>query len=222
MKALFKASFTLLALCAITFSSHASVIIESAAEGGYGVTTGGATIETGQWIGFGFELTEQKSFTWGGAHVFSLWDDTTVFLAVVPLSGPGDLPDGNPFNPGEVLGSTLLSPLKNVPSGMQYNALPLTLDAGYYGVILGTGQLGATGTASAPSSGANILTDSFSHNSLGWDAAGFTRVRIALGDGTTPLSTVPEPSAALAVVALGLLCFGAHSTSKRLQRHSQN
>lgn len=207
---------TIIALCLVGVACQAGVIIESAAPGGYGVTTGGAAIHANQWAGFGFELTQETTITYGGAHIYSHNADTTVFLTLVPLDGPGDLPNGNPFDIGEVIGSTLLTPVTSSPSYMRYAELSLTLSPGYYGAIIGSGALGASGEVAAPDSGVNVLSDTFSRNSAGWNGFGFPLVRIELGDGPVP-SSVPEPASLMAFTGICFGFFGVHFISKRLR-----
>lgn len=78
----------------------------------------------------------------------------SLFLAVVPLATTTSLPIGGgtsttPFNSGEVVFQTTFT----LPSGFVGTAaIPLNLDLapGLYGFVLGSGQFGATGSASVP------------------------------------------------------------------------
>jgi hypothetical protein len=83
-----------------------------------------------------------------------------IFGAIVRLSSSTDFPDSaDPLSTADVLGHTLIN-LGLVDTDVSGTIGPVTLGAGNYAVIFGSGQFGATGSGGVDGS-ANIGTPSF-------------------------------------------------------------
>ncbi len=77
-----------------------------------------------------------------------------MFGAIIGLSSPTALPLGRPFNPGEVLASTIFT----APSFSDDVLIPLsvTLPPGDYALVFGSGLFGATGRGAMPLNNTDI------------------------------------------------------------------
>jgi hypothetical protein len=118
-----------------------TIIYESATLGPTGQFSG-YMLSGSQFLGSRFYLSEEREITAIGGH---LAEDIAgnLFGAILGLSSISDLPPGSPFIGFEVKASTVFDgPL---PSTDFRTPLSVTLPAGYYAVVFGSDELGASG-----------------------------------------------------------------------------
>jgi hypothetical protein len=118
------------------------MVFETAPLGPTGQTGGYALSDT-RYMGARFYFQRGIEVTQIGGHMSRLSFGGNLFGAIVPLSGPFDLPAGNPFIAGEVVASTVFDP--GYPSTDFRAPLSVTLSPGYYALIFGTNALGSIG-----------------------------------------------------------------------------
>jgi hypothetical protein len=141
-------------------SSHAGLIYQSALPGGYGGDSGstiGGYSGSGQILGAAFSLSESVHVDAIGGLFFSSPSNgpDDIFGAIVRLGSITALPTGNPFDLGEVVGSTVF----HVGSATAVDVsapLSLDLDPGNYAVVFGSGYFGAGGIAGASPAGGSL------------------------------------------------------------------
>jgi hypothetical protein len=169
-----------------------------------------------QFLGWRFQLNNTLQVTDVGGYLSSYGN---IFAAIVSLSSPTALPQGNPFLPGEILASTTFD------AGFQrqnvITPLSIKLNPGNYGLIFGSGLFSASGEGSmlfnfgdfpeasyfvwgrAPL-GASIRT--------GW-YNGASDVRFVVMGQSVTTTSIPETTPTLVLLATG--AFGAASMLKR-------
>jgi hypothetical protein len=136
----------LLALSSAT-GVQADTLYESATLGPTGTAPGGLEVSSPQFVGSRFFVSGTPTTTRVGGHLyetqFQPLGNHQIFGALVALAGPTDVPDSFDLSTPDVLGSTLLTlqPLSNDVSA----PLQVSLTPGWYAVIFGSGQFGATG-----------------------------------------------------------------------------
>jgi hypothetical protein len=118
-----------------------TIIYESATLGPIG-QAGGYAIDGTQFIGSRFYLSEQREITAIGGHLTE-WGGGNLFGAILSLSSINDLPAGSPFIAGQVKASTVFD--APFPSTDFRTPLSVTLPAGFYVVVFGSDELGASG-----------------------------------------------------------------------------
>ncbi|QXQ07215.1 PEPxxWA-CTERM sorting domain-containing protein [Sphingosinicellaceae bacterium] len=195
-----------IALLAVSVPANAAVIYQSAAYSGD--DSGEYILSADNFMGAAFTLTRTTTITGIGAQ-FGGFPGGSIFGAVVPLSSRAAFPAGASTALADIsLGHVVFA----VSQGTQDLVVPLslTLEAGTYGVIFGSGQFGATGFASLGDSNTPLGTPTLfrSFFSDGWAAFSDAGVRITV-EGTT--ASVPEPAA----WALMLTGFGLVGTTMR-------
>jgi hypothetical protein len=106
-----------------------------------------------QFLGWKFQLDSTLQITDIGGYLVSENSNPTsndqIFGAIVSLSSPTALPQGNPFLPEEILASTTFIPHSYLSPSDITVPLSVTLNPGSYGLIFGSGLFGASGSASA-------------------------------------------------------------------------
>jgi len=117
-----------------------TIIHESATLGPTGQTSGWG-LRWEQFIGSRFYVNQQVEVTAIGGHLTE-WTAGNLFGAIIALTGPDDLPDGSPFYSPEVVASTVFDP--GYPSSDFRTPLAVTLQPGYYALVFGTDELGAS------------------------------------------------------------------------------
>ena len=165
-----------------------------------------------QFVGTRFLLDDSVHIDAVGATLSSVTDGSSFFMGIIQLNGINDLPMGDPFTPEELIATTVITAGVAVDDYMA--PIDLILTPGYYGLIIGSGMYGTTGTGSMPSDNTG---SSFSRSRIGpddWTNWGdYGRGNRFLLEG----NVIPEPSSALltifGVVALTLL-------KNRTTRHS--
>jgi len=127
----------------------AALIYESAATGPTLQTSvGGTLIDDTFFTAVNFEVVAPVTTGSIGAHMIEIGSGSEpVFGAIVALTGPGDVPDSPNLSTPDVLGFTLINPPD--PSDNRAGNLRLTLSPGWYALVFGSGQFGATGEAGA-------------------------------------------------------------------------
>jgi hypothetical protein len=137
-------------------SATASIIYESATFGGG--STGGLSISQEQFVGARFTIDTPVHITAIGGDI-GAFPRGSIFGVILSLSGPNALPSGSPFDT-----TTIASVLFQAPFPSQDLTIPLssTLNPGIYGVVFGSGQFGATGSAFATTEGLSLPVFRFS------------------------------------------------------------
>ncbi len=137
-------TLTVLASGLLAQPSRADTIIhESATLGNTNPHAGvGISVNVAQFLGPRFHVEQRTQITAVGGH---LWNSgsNTFFAAILALSGPDALPTGSPINPSEVAASTVFDPGRIY--GDFSTPLSVILEPGYYGLVFGTDELGASG-----------------------------------------------------------------------------
>jgi hypothetical protein len=207
-----------LALSAVTLSApaKADVIYQSAAYTGQ--DTGEYIVTNYDLIGATFTVNATTEITGIGAQ-FGGYPSGTIFGAIVPLT-PGGLPAGSSQDLASIaLGHVVFS----VPAGTNGNPaladlvvpLSLTLQAGTYGVVFGSGQFGADGNGGLgylndPVGSPDLIRSFFSNDWDTFDDGAGIRI-VVEGDVVT---AVPEPST-WAMMILGFTGIGVMTYRRR-------
>jgi hypothetical protein len=181
------------------------------------------SVSANQYVGSRFTVTAATKLA-AAIGDFSAGSGT-LFVAVVPLASLTAIPVGTsavdtPFNAGEVLTSTLFT----LPSGFSGRVtVPLSADLapGVYGVVFGSGYLGATGSGSMLAYGNTTGSNGLHRNgpaggSFTWFNTSSVRWSVGLatvtGAGAAPAILVPPAATAIAVggrSALSVVSTGA-------------
>ena len=169
-----------------------------------------------QWVGARFSISQTTQVDEIGAN---LEGASTIFGAIVPLSGPNGLPT---FAPSQIQSFALANTVFSVTLTIQDYSAPLsvTLAPGDYGVVFGVGPFGAGGGANL--TGGNIPTGQGSFFSAlnvvsdSWhDQPTLTDLRIfVLG------TSIPEPSTWLLAATGGIVVGGATCTRRLSERRT--
>ena len=212
------ASFAV-ALCAVASTAHAATIFESA--------TGpfdkwaccvGSSISDTQFIGASFAISQATKVDAIGGHFNNFADypdfglGGAVFGAIVKLGSNG-LPVGDLSKLDGVLAYKVFTPDSGVDS---QTSIDVTLQAGQYGLVFGSGLFGADGRSSltfvqpgeaTTSNGAVMSLNNSSFPTWGWMDDTPNRFRLFVSG--SPVSSVPEPQAwwmlAVGVAGCGLV-----------------
>ena len=124
---------------------------------GQGQTNGGTTINECFWLAARFEISDSRRITSIGGHVKGLSSqDRSLFIALVPVSGPDGVPDPEL---SQVIFSTVFEAPFNDEPPYPYQVpdtiiqTDLILEPGWYAIVFGSGLFGATGSGWMPLSG---------------------------------------------------------------------
>ncbi|MCH8048210.1 MAG: tandem-95 repeat protein, partial [Planctomycetes bacterium] len=137
-----------------TQPGFSSRIYESTPQGSSG--GGGSGIDAAQFLGSRFfvDTTLRTGRIGGGIAGNAAAGNGKLFAAVVALSGPDDFPDSADLSTPDVLGHALLTiDASDFKSHLIAAPLDISLTAGWYAVVYGSGKFGATGSGSAPDTG---------------------------------------------------------------------
>ncbi len=203
----FSGAFALLALAAAP--AIAAPLYQSATY--TGTDTGEYILSANDLIGGVFTLTSASKITDIGAQ-FGGFPGGEIFGAIVRVDPTTGLPAG----PSTDIASIALGHALFAVSGGTHDqsvALPLTLTAGTYAVIFGSGQFGATGFAGLGCQNDPVGAPSLVRSFFGPDWGSFddNGVRVFVNGGA-----VPEPAS----WGLMLLGFGAVGAALRVRRRS--
>lgn len=202
-----------IALIGASLSSvaKAGTVYQSAAY--TGADTGEYILTSNDLIGAAFTLTQKTTITAIGAQ-FGGFPSGQIFGAIVPVSSSTLLPT---FTSSDIEANSLAHVVFSVPAKTAIDlteALSVTLNAGTYGVVFGSGAFGANGYA-----GLGFLNDPVGSPSLfrsffskDWEAFGDTGVRLFVeGDA---VGAVPEPTT-WAMMVIGFAGLGAITRYRR-------
>ena len=187
----------LAAMLIIIGQTHGLIIHETATLGATGHTAG-TTINPVQFLGSRFQIDTTTEVTHIGGHMGTVFGD--LFGAIISLSGSDALPSGNPFASSETVASTTFNP--GSPSSDFLTPLSVTLSAGYYALIFGSGQFSAIGQGFMTTNNFGIPGQQNSYlkwSSSGWDNASLTGTRFVVEG-----NPIPEPKT-LYLMRFGLL-----------------
>jgi hypothetical protein len=185
----------LVAIFTVAGQAHGLIIHESATLGPTGHTSG-LNISSVQFLGSRFHIDTTTEVTHIGGHMGITTGD--LFGVIVSLSGPNALPSGNPFDSSEIVASTKFNP--GSPSSDFLTPLSVTLSAGDYALIFGSGQFGAVGQGFMTTKNVDIPGQAsyFRWNSNGWSDGGFSSTRFVVAG-----NPIPEPTT-LCLMGFGL------------------
>lgn len=155
LRTLAKLSYVTVLACPTTIVGVASaqappvsVTLASASLGQTG-QTGGASINSDQFVGWRFEITEAFKVTEVGGHLLAVPSvPGDIFAALVKLQSIVALPQGEPFLPSEIVATSTFRP--TFPSSEVLTPLSAILQPGVYALIFGSGEFGTTGFGGLP------------------------------------------------------------------------
>lgn len=201
--------------------AHAAVIFESGTLGTTGIPysgLGGGTAPTGSAVspdvfsGVRFQVSQTVVTTRIGGHfVHDTRASSSFFGAIVQLDSSGDFPNSINLSTPDVVATSLLT-FPN-QSAETFGNLGAVLPAGWYALVFGSGQFGATGSGAAVLNNPDIGTPSYIARvpGSGWINVStlpgpFQNYRLVIeGD------VIPEPTTLVAAM-LGICClFGVRS-----------
>lgn len=134
----------LLAFVMLVSKAHAGLIFESGTGNFSAITDSAAFVDRNQFIGTSFTLLEPTHVDGIGAHFRNFSNAFgSLFGAIVGLDAAG-LPIGSKTSLENVFAVTVFSPLSSVDT---LAAIDVTLDAGNYGLVFGSGLFGADGSS---------------------------------------------------------------------------
>jgi hypothetical protein len=184
-----------------------------------GVDTGEYVVSDDRYFGVAFTLDRTTEITGVGGQ-FGGFPSGTIFGAIVPLPSATSLPS---FTPSEIEDNSLAHVVFEAPSvtsDLSEN-LDITLSAGSYGVVFGSGAFGADGAGGLGAQNDSIGSPSFftylsfDLDGNSWEPASLDGARITVSG----VSGVPEASTwammAMGFLGLGLLGYRGSSVSKR-------
>ena len=212
---LFLVATVFLALSAMQ-KAQAQLILESATLGPIGQGGAGPQIGGGAphdiYLGARFEVTSVTVVEHIGGH---LEGDGDIFGAIIPLSGPTALPSSSTVAPIALAGTTFVIPF---PSDDILVPLSVTLSPGWYALVFGSHEFGATGGGSMPINNTDTAQASYFFRTANgdWFDGGFNSTRFLV---TGPASIVPEPGSVALLTGLGVT--GSLFALRRLYRRKK-
>jgi len=163
-------------------------------------------------VGVRFHLEKPALVSEVGGHFVSLRSET-FFGVIVELTDENDFPDSDTLSTPDVLGTAELT--FPVSSGETFGDLNVSLDAGWYALVFGSGLFDAIGRGGAPANNPDIGSPEYIgfQPGFGWVSIGnvFFDFRFVVNG-----QLVPEPSA----IALATLALNLSLTSRRRARLS--
>jgi hypothetical protein len=189
-----------LAILAAPVCASAKVVLETATY--TGVDTGETIVQDGRFVGAAFTLGATEQITNVGAQ-FGGFPGGTIFAAIVPLASQTSLPS---FAPSDIAANAIADVVFSVPMAVAIDySVPLnvTLPAGSYAVVFGSGAFGADGFAGLGEQNDVVGSPDWKSTLFDntWSADSLDGVRITL-------TTAPEPSTS-AMLIIGFAGLGA-------------
>lgn len=207
----------LFGVASISIEASAYPIYQSASGGSADCSSGGSVIDSAQYLGVHFSLTSTSTLSGVGGQVCGVSASDDFFAAVLPLNGPNALPT---FDPLDIIANSLASTLFTPGDTGADTTIPLsiTLGAGDYALVFGSGLLGATGFGWMPNTNTDLPGASYFSADLSvptWYGDNFSGARFfVLGT-----NTVPEPGTlTLALLGLGCGVLARRRHAKRNRR----
>jgi hypothetical protein len=189
-----------LAILAAPVSASAKLVLETATY--TGVDTGETIVQDGRFVGAAFTLGGTEQITSIGAQ-FGGFPSGSIFAAIVPLASQTSLPS---FLASDIAANAIADVVFSVPMAVAIDySVPLnvTLSAGSYAVVFGSGAFGANGFAGLGEENnavgsTNWMSTLFDNT---WSEDSLDGVRITL-------TAAPEPST-WAMLIIGFAGLGA-------------
>jgi hypothetical protein len=197
-----------LAILAVPVSASAKLVLETATYTGN--DAGEYIVQDGRWIGAAFTLSSTQQITSVGGQ-FGGFPGGMIFAAMVPLASQTSLPN---FTPSDIETYAIADVVFSVPQAVAIDytvPLSVTLPAGSYAVIFGSGAFGASGFAGLGDLNDVVGTPNWANTFFddAWDADSYDGVRITL-------TAAPEPSTwAMLLVGFAGLAFVSNSRMRR-------
>ncbi len=203
-----------LAILAAPVSASAKLVLETATY--TGVDTGETIVQDGRFVGAAFTLGAPEQIASVGAQ-FGGFPSGTIFAAIVSLASQTSLPS---FLASDIAANAIADVVFSVPQQgpeggpIDYNApLSVSLPAGSYAVVFGSGAFGADGFAGLGEDNnavgsPNWISTLFDNT---WSADSYDGIRITVT--AAGAGAAPEPST-WAMLIIGLAGLGA---AKRLR-----
>ena len=173
-------------------TAPAAVVYESATPAGV-PTTAGYMIAADNFLGVRFQLTQPTLITHIGGELTQFTNGGT-FAALIALTDMSDYPDSTDLTTPDVLRTATFN-LSRLSSDVSVPVAPITVPAGWYGILFGAGLFGTTGSGGVPNDNTIVGTPRFFRytSTGGYEVIGLPGARFFVAD-----APVPEPTAALA------------------------
>ena len=149
----------ILGLCVSGSTGVAAELLYATGERGI-ADSGGYLLREDEFYGARFQVTAPTDITSVGGHLWASEPNAGLFAAIVRLDSGKALPKGSPFAEGEVVASGAYA-LQNGLSREYDFPLTVSLEPGFYGLVLGDGMFGdAAGGYGAVSTSISDAADS--------------------------------------------------------------
>jgi hypothetical protein len=156
-----------------------------------GVDTGEYVVSDTRYFGVAFTLDKTTQIAGVGGQ-FGGYPSGTIFAAIVPLSSATSLPS---FTPSEIEANSLADVVFAAPSATTdlTEKLDITLSAGSYGLVFGSGAFGADGWGGLGGDNNSIGSPNF-FTYLSYDLDGNSWETASMDGARITISGVPEAS----------------------------
>jgi len=202
------AAACLLSLVAVAAPNAANAGIIFSTADYTGVDTGEYIVSDDRYFGVGFTLDATTEIRGIGGQ-FGGFPSGAIFGAIVPLTSAGSLPS---FTPSEIEANSLAHVVFSAPSATTDLTVPLsiTLSAGSYGLVFGSGAFGADGAGGLGDGNNPVGSPSF-FTYLSFDLDGNSWETASMDGARFTITGAPEASTWMMMTAgfvgLGLLGY---------------
>jgi PEP-CTERM motif len=200
-----------LIVASVSTMAEAGTVYQSAAY--TGADTGEYILSSDDLIGASFTLTKTTKITAIGAQ-FGGFPSGQIFGAIVPVSASTLLPT---FSSSDIATSSLAHVVFSVPTATAIDLaepLSVTLSAGTYGVVFGSGAFGANGSAGLGYQNDTVGSPKLFRSFFSSDWSSFDDTGVRLFVEGEAVSAVPEP-ATWAMMLIGFAGLGAVTRYRR-------